>query len=201
MVVAHFTRSKATPRLRRGSRRVSLSPPFLALPLRSRKSTRECSSAARANVEISLAISRVPEDDAVSDPPSPAGRRSALPFPCRGRSRTDLSEVRRRLMDHLAALFPDTDPPIAPPEVFANDIGPPPPLLQGSKPVIIPETSPSTALVMVQMATPPNHDLPSPPSPGFSVMSDQSRLTPEGRRSWAHYDQTSRFMNRLPPYF
>ena len=200
MVVAYFTRSKATPRLRRGSRRVSLSPPLLALPPRTRTSARVTPSAALANVEISLAVSRVCDDDSVSDPPSTAGRRFALPLPCRGRSRTDIAEVRRRLVDHLAI--------VAPPEVFANDTDHAP-AAPGVETARDPEDIPVNGAHRDADGDPPNHELTSPPSPVFSVMSDdsimtlmdQSRSTAEGRRSWAHYDLTSRFMNRLPPYF
>ena len=74
MVVAHYTRSMATPRLRRGSRRVSVSPPLSTLPTRSRRATKAHTRKARADLEISVALSRHSDDECVSDPPSPVAR-------------------------------------------------------------------------------------------------------------------------------
>ena len=61
------------------------------------------------------------DDDSINDPPSPTPPR--LPSPCRGRARANLSEVRRRLVDHAAALFPELNPPAPAPEALANNAG------------------------------------------------------------------------------
>ena len=125
MVAAHFTRSKATPKLRRGSRsrRVSLSPPLLALPARSRSRSRRAERSRQAAIAAAARRAVLSNEDSINDPPSPTPPR--LPSPHRGRARANLSEVCRRLVDHAAALFPEPNPPGPAPEALANDVGGP----------------------------------------------------------------------------
>ena len=88
------------------------------------------------------------DDDSINDPPSPTPPR--LPSPRRGRARANLSEVRRRLVDHAAALFPEPNPPALAPEAFANDVGAPPPApLAELVPIL--ETSPWMATIVVMV--------------------------------------------------
>ena len=146
------------------------------------------------------------DDDSINDPPSPALPR--LPSLRRGLARANLLEVRRRLVDHAAALFPEPNPPAPAPEVLANDAGGPPPaplVKVGAHPGDFPVDGNGRG----DGDAPPIEAPSPPPSPGGSISSsdsiwlatDHSPFSPEGMRAWAHYNQNSRFMNRLPPYF
>ena len=146
------------------------------------------------------------DDDSINDPPSPTPPR--LPSPRRGRARANLSEVRRRLVDHAAALFPEPNPPAPAPEALANDVGAPPPapLAEvGTHPGDFPVDGNDRG----DGDAPPIEAPSPPPSPGGSISSsdsiwlatDHSPFSPKGMRAWGHYNQNSRFMNRLPPYF
>ena len=146
------------------------------------------------------------DDDSINDPPSPTPPR--LPSPCRGRARANLSEVRRRLVDHAAALFPEPDPPAPAPEALANDAGGPPPAPLAEVGAH-PEDFPLDGNDCGDGDAPPIEAPSPPPSPGGSISSsdsiwlaiDHSPFSSEGMRAWAHYNQNSRFMNRPPPYF